>query len=75
MTQREISPRFTIEDIRAIREESCEQTKDMTNAEKIAFYNSQGQAVEREIARRRAQRLAASSTTCSNQGRAGKNCR
>ena len=61
MNKRVISPKFTIEDIHAIREEMYERTKDMTIEEKVAFYKTLGKEAEREIARRRAQRLAASS--------------
>ena len=62
MTRREISPNFTLDDIKAIREESYELTKDMTDAEKIAYYNSQGEAVAREMERHRALRLAAAAS-------------
>ena len=34
-----ISPDFTIEDIHKIREQNYERTKDMTVAEKVAYYN------------------------------------
>ena len=37
-----ISPKFTIEDIHKIREENYEKTKNMTMAEKIAYYNGLG---------------------------------
>lgn len=49
-----ISPDFTIEDIHKIREQNYERTKDMTVAEKIAYYNNSGKEAEREIERRRA---------------------
>lgn len=49
-----ISPDFTIEDIHKIREQNYEQTKDMTVAEKVAYYNNSGKEAEREIERRRA---------------------
>lgn len=49
-----ISPNFTIEDIHKIREQNYERTKDMTVAEKVAYYNNFGKEAEREIERRRA---------------------
>ncbi len=49
-----ISPDFTIEDIHKIREQNYERTKDMTVAEKAAYYNNSGKEAEREVERRRA---------------------
>lgn len=49
-----ISPDFTIEDIHKIREQNYERTKNMTVAEKVAYYNNSGKEAEREIERRRA---------------------
>lgn len=49
-----ISPDFTIEDIHKIREQNYEWTKNMTVAEKVAYYNNSGKEAEREIERRRA---------------------
>ena len=49
-----ISPDFTIEDIHKIREQNYERTKDMTVAEKVAYYNNSGKEAEREIERRKA---------------------
>ena len=49
-----ISPDFTIEDIHKIREYHYERTKDMTVAEKVAYYNNSGKEAEVEIERRRA---------------------
>lgn len=49
-----ISPDSTIEDIHKIREQNYERTKDMTVAEKVAYYNNSGKEAEREIERRRA---------------------
>lgn len=43
------SPDFTIEDIHKIREQNYERTKDMTVAEKVAYYNNSGKEAEREI--------------------------
>ena len=49
-----ISPDFTIEDIHKIREQNYERTKDMTVAEKVAYYSNSGKEAEKEIERRRA---------------------
>lgn len=49
-----ISPDFTIDDIHKIREQNYEKTKDMTVAEKVAYYNNSGKEAEKEINRRRA---------------------
>ena len=49
-----ISSDFTIDDIHKIREQNYERTKDMTVAEKVAYYNNSGKEAEREIERRRA---------------------
>ena len=49
-----ISPNFTIEDIHKIREQNYERTKDMTVAEKVAYYNNAGKEAERELERRKA---------------------
>ena len=49
-----ITPDFTIEDIHKIREQNSERTKDMTVAEKVAYYNNSGKEAEREIERRKA---------------------
>jgi hypothetical protein len=49
-----ISPDFTIEDIHKIRERNYERTKNMTKEEKIAYYNTAGMEVQKEIERRRA---------------------
>lgn len=49
-----LSPDFTIEDIYKLREYNYEQTKDMTVAEKVAYYNNSGKEAEREIEQRRA---------------------
>lgn len=51
-----ISPDFTIEDIHKIREQNYERTKDMTVAEKVAYYNNSGKEAEKEIERRRAKK-------------------
>lgn len=49
-----VSLDFTIDDIHKIREQNYEWTKDMTVAEKVAYYNNSGKEAEREIGRRRA---------------------
>lgn len=49
-----LSPDFTIEDIHKIREQNYEWTKDMTVAEKVAYYNNSSKEAEREIEWRRA---------------------
>lgn len=49
-----ISTDFTFEDIHKIREYHYELTKDMTVAEKVAYYNNSGKEAEKEIERRRA---------------------
>lgn len=48
-----ISSDFTVEDIHKIREQNYELAKDMTVAEKVAYYNNSGKEAEREIERRR----------------------
>lgn len=44
-----ISIDFTIEDIHKIGEQNYERTKDMTVAEKVAYYNNSGKEIEKEI--------------------------
>ena len=48
-----ISSNFTIEDIHKIREHNYEVTKNMTLEEKLAYYNTTGMEVEKEIQRRK----------------------
>ena len=48
-----ISPKFTIEDIHKIREENYEKTKNMTMAEKIAYYHGLGKEAAKEIEKRK----------------------
>lgn len=48
-----ISPKITIEDIHKIREENYEKTKNMTMAEKIAYYNGLGKESAKEIEKRK----------------------
>ncbi len=45
----EISSNFTIEDIHKIREKNYEITKDMTEQEKLDYYNNRGMEVHRRI--------------------------
>ena len=52
-----ISPKFTIEDIHKIREENYEKTKNMTMAEKIAYYNGLGKEAAKEIEKRKSDLL------------------
>ena len=44
-----LSPNFTIEDIHKLREYNYYQTKDMTQQERIDYYNSRGLEVHRKI--------------------------
>ena len=48
-----INPDFTVEDIHRIREQNYERTKDMTVAEKVAYYNNCGKEAEKEIEQRK----------------------
>lgn len=45
----EISPNFTIDDIHKVREKNYEVTKDMTEQERIDYYNKRGMEVHRKI--------------------------
>lgn len=49
----EVSQDFTIEDIRKIREENYLETLHMSMEEKVAHYNAEGEAFEREMEERR----------------------
>ena len=49
-----LSPNFTIEDIHKLREYNYYVTKDMAIEEKLAYYNTAGMEVEKEIQRRKA---------------------
>ena len=53
VTKPDISPDFTIEDIHNIREYNYEATKNLTLEEKLAYYNTAGMEVEKEIQRRK----------------------
>ena len=48
-----ISPDFTIDDIHKIRDHNFEATKNMTLEEKLAYCNTVGMEVEKEIQRRK----------------------
>ena len=45
----EISSNFTIEDIHKIREKNHEITKNMTEQERMDYYNNRGMEVHRKI--------------------------
>ena len=51
-----LSPNFTIEDIHKLREYNYYQTKDMTQQERIDYYNSRGLEVHRKIQERKLQK-------------------
>lgn len=42
-----LSPNFTIEDIHKLREYNYEMTKDMTDRERMDYYNKRGREVHR----------------------------
>ena len=52
-----LSPNFTIEDIHKLREYNYYQTKDMTQQERIDYYNSRGLEVHRKIQERKLQKI------------------
>ena len=49
ITQPNISPDFTIEDIHKLREYNYFVTKDMTSQERIDYYNQKGRVFLKEI--------------------------
>lgn len=49
-----LSPNFTIEDIHKLREYNYEMTKDMTDKERMDYYNSRGREVQRKLERMKA---------------------
>lgn len=49
-----LSPNFTIEDIHKLREYNYEMTKDMTDKERMDYYNSRGWEVQRKLERMKA---------------------
>ena len=44
-----LSPNFTIEDIHKLREYNYEITKDMTDKERMDYYNNRGREVQRKL--------------------------
>lgn len=50
-----LSPDFTIEDIHKLREYNYFQTKNMTQKERLNYYNSQGLEVHQMIQKRKLQ--------------------
>ncbi|MCM1156874.1 MAG: hypothetical protein NC300_01490 [Bacteroidales bacterium] len=53
-----LSPDFTIEDIHKLREYNYYLTKDMTNQEKMDFYNKRGMEVHKKIQERKLKKSA-----------------
>lgn len=53
-----LSPDFTLEDIRKLRDYDYEMTKDMTDEEKIAYYNTPKSDFGEQIKRLREEYLA-----------------
>lgn len=53
-----LSPDFTLEDIRKLRDYDYEMTKNMTDEEKIAYYNTPRTDAAEQIARLREKYLA-----------------
>lgn len=49
-----LSPDFTIEDIHKLREYNYELTKNMTDKERMDYYNSRGREVQRKLERMKA---------------------
>lgn len=48
-----LNPNFTIEDIHKLREYNYEMTKDMTDEERMGYYNWRGREVQKEIEKMR----------------------
>lgn len=46
-----LSPDFTVEDIHKLREYNYEMTKDMTDKERMGYYNNRGREVQRKLER------------------------
>ena len=44
-----LSPDFTIEDIHKLREYNYEMTKNMTDQERMDYYNKRGREVQRKL--------------------------
>ncbi len=51
-----LSPSFTVDDIHKLREYNYEMTKDMTDQEKMDYYNKRGREVQRKIQERKLQK-------------------
>lgn len=49
-----LSLNFTIEDIHKLREYNYEMTKDMTDKERMDYYNNRGREVQRKLERMKA---------------------
>lgn len=58
-----LSPDFTLEDIRKLRDYDYEMTKNMTDEEKIAYYNTPRTDAAEQIARLREKYLAEKAQT------------
>ena len=52
-----LSPNFTIEDIHKLRDYNYEMTKNMTDEERMDYYNKAGRAFQREIDEIRIQKV------------------
>ena len=52
-----LSPNFTTEDIHKLREYNYEMTKNMTEQERLDYYNKAGHAFQREIEEARLQEV------------------
>lgn len=49
-----LSPNFTIEDIHKLREYNYELTKNMTDQERMDYYNKRGREVQRKLEKMKA---------------------
>lgn len=52
-----LSPNFTIEDIHKLREYNYEMTKDMTDKERMDYYNKRGREVQRKLDQMKAAKI------------------
>ena len=59
-----LSPDFTIEDIHKLREYNYYQTKDMSQQERIDYYNTRGIEVHKEIQARKIQKISSCAVCC-----------
>ena len=62
-----LSPDFTIEDIHKLREYNYYQTKDMSQQERIDYYNTRGIEVHKEIQARKIQKISSCAVGCSKE--------